>query len=270
MITSSYFPDKTFATKEHLFAEMIENRDAILSMKKVERKSDSFGTILNTIPKLFSEKGMRMEENFIYPIINTTMFMDSHDDVQMNNSWNKSVKEQQGRIYYLADHEMKVDKIIAHPQDVEMMLKPFTWKELGFNYDGSTQALIFKIGIENIKMPQALDIIKNKYPIQNSVREKYIKVRFAVNSTSMDFKSEKEVWDEIYDQIANKEYADNRGYFFAVDESKIVNESSMVLFGSNSATPLLQKDIEAVTDTSRNEPSNDTQQAKQFFINLLN
>jgi len=253
MIKSLYFPDKEFSTKEHLFAEMLIKKDALLSLKKTERKSDCFDTSIQSTSKVFAEKGMRMDEGFVYPVINTTLFMDSHDDIQMNNSWNKSVNDQQGKIFYIADHELKVNSIIAHPQDVEMMLKSFLWKELGYNYEGSTQALIFKIAKDNIKMPQAIDIINGKYPIQNSVREQYVKIRFAVNSTSPDFIEEKKVWDDVFGSVANSDHANEKGYFFAVDESKIVKESSMVLFGSNSATPLLQKNIEPSKDTQKEE-----------------
>lgn len=268
MIKSIYFPNQEFTTKEHLFAEMLEKSEDIISLKKTERKSDCFGFNIAELPKSFAEKGMRMEDGFIYPVINTTMFMDSHDDVQMNNSWNKSVNEQQGKIYYVADHELKVSSIIAHPQDVEMMLKNFTWKELGYNYEGSTQALIFKIAKDAIKMPQALDIINNKYPMQNSVREQYIKLRMAVNSTSPDFVKENEVWNEVIGSVANREHAEKMGYFFAIDESKIIKESSMVLFGSNSATPMLQKDIEPTNVTQDKGSRGSTSQSKISIYNF--
>jgi hypothetical protein len=274
MIKSIYFPDRTFATKEHLFEAMKLNEEMILTSKKTERKSDNFGLgFSDLVAKSFAEKGMRIDEEYIYPVLNTTLLMDSHDDVQLNNSWNKTAKDQSGKIFYVVDHKLEVDKIIAHPQDVELLIKNFTFKELGIDYDGSTQALMMKINKSAIKMPQVMDIINNKYPMQNSVREQYVKIRFAVNSKSPDFVNEKAHWDEIYPQVANKERPDEKGYLFAVDESKVIKESSMVLFGSNHVTPVLQSNKEDIepdyVSTQTPEPIFVTPKGTEFFTNLL-
>ena len=70
--------------------------------------------------------------------------------------------------------------------------------------------------------------------------------------------------------IANKEEADRVGYFWAVTEAKIVKEGSMVLFGSNSVTPLLQKDIEPDAPTQEKEAATSTSKGSLFFNSLLN
>jgi hypothetical protein len=51
-----------------------------------------------------------------------------------------------------------------------------------------------------------------------------------------------------------------------VREAKLI-EISAVLLGSNELTPTMAESKEAVTDTSKNEPSNDTQ-LKQLLTNI--
>jgi len=70
--------------------------------------------------------------------------------------------------------------------------------------------------------------------------------------------------------LGNQELADKMGYFWVVKEAKLKEYSCVLWQGSNSLTPIV-KNIEAVdNDTSKHEPSTDTQnEQKQFFINLL-
>ncbi len=51
------------------------------------------------------------------------------------------------------------------------------------------------------------------------------------------------------------------GYFFGVEEAKIILEGSMVIRGSNDATPIRQKLDEAVSDTSEEQPEKSTEPA---------
>jgi hypothetical protein len=77
------------------------------------------------------------------------------------------------------------------------------------------------------------------------------------------------LWNEIYPLLGNPEKADKDGFFWVVKEAKLKEYSCVLWNGSNSLTPTV-KDIEAVEDTSKNEPLNNTQdEQKQFFINLL-
>src|SRR5690606_2655782 len=80
----------------------------------------------------------------------------------------------------------------------------------------------------------------------HSVGMRYVKAFLAINEPR--YKEEYEIWEKYYPQIANKSVADERGYFFAVTEAKVV-EGSAVLKGSNEYTPTTS--IEAVKmDTS--------------------
>ena len=61
-------------------------------------------------------------------------------------------------------------------------------------------------------------------------------------------------------EIANKEVAIEQGYFWGVEELKIHKEGSLVVAGgSNDATSIYSKDIEADIITSTTEPLKSTQ-----------
>jgi len=74
-----------------------------------------------------------------------------------------------------------------------------------------------------------------------------------INSDEKYYKEEKEFWDKYYPMMANKERADEKGYFFAVLEAELI-EISAVVKGSNVVTPTVSvtesKDINNV-DTMR-------------------
>lgn len=98
---------------------------------------------------------------------------------------------------------------------------------------------------------------------------RYVDVEFAINSAADWAKEEKAVWDKYYPDIVNKEDVDERGYFLAVKEQKII-ENSAVLKGSNPATPtisveLVNSDTSTKQDSPIGTPKTDEQKA---IINL--
>jgi hypothetical protein len=82
-----------------------------------------------------------------------------------------------------------------------------------------------------------------------------------------DDKQYKENWDKYYPQVINKDLVDKYGYFFAVVEAKIL-ENSCVLFGANEntgvySTSAKEEEIEPTQPVDETvvevEPSDDTQ-----------
>ena len=158
------------------------------------------------------------------------------------------------------------------------------WNKLGFKYAGETQALIFETQIKKDRNEFMFNQYRKGYVLNHSVGMRYVKMFLCIDSNEPTYSSEKSNWDKYYQIVANKEVADEKGYFWAVTEAKVI-EGSAVVKGSNFATPTLEieieenktENIEAVEDTSKIEPSNDTQEnqtppdeaQKQFFINLL-
>ena len=142
-----------------------------------------------------------------------------------------------------------------------------SFKELGFELDGTTQALVFNAKVKKERNAYMFDQYKNGYVNEHSVGMQYVKLSLAINSESKDDAEEKALWDEYSTVVANKEVLED-GYFWVVKEAKVI-EGSAVPMGSNSFTPTIS---EPLKDTPKSEPSNDTQKQieiiKEFTQNI--
>lgn len=258
--------NKEFEDKESMFFELSKNESKIVELKKAAiKESDSVSTLF--VLKESSEKILDfIKDGFVYPVINTTNLMDSHGDVHFPNIWNKSLKDKAKKIFYVLEHKLSIDSVIAFPNDVRAFVKTLSWIDLGFDFEGETQALIYEIPKDKIKIPRIKELLEEKTAFENSVRMRYITMNLAVNSKSPDLAKNKALWDERIDKVTNKKMAEDAGYFWAIDEASIEKEGSLCLFGSNSATPIL---YEAASSTSnKNEPLPNTHQVKKkAFIN---
>jgi hypothetical protein len=275
MIKVIEFPNKEFATKEDLFKALVENKKELVSLKKsVVKNADavSFG-YLDTSVKIDTNKEdvqtqlQNPETLNVKVVINTTNFLDSHNDFHANGIWNKSVKDNV-TFLHLQEHDRSFDKVIT--DTAKGYVQSMTWKKLGLPYEGKTEALIFESTIEKKRNEFMLNQYANGWVKNHSVGMRYVQMELAINTEAEYDKEYKALWDEYYPLIANKEVADERGYFWVVKEAKII-EGSAVVMGSNSATPTLEnKDFEAVLDdTSKTEPSDDTQ-TTEMLKQLLN
>ncbi len=252
MITVKEFPNKQFATKEDLFKALRENKETLIAQKKMETKQAD-AVVFQTVPE--TEKGEVIKAGSLNSdevksitaklVINTTNILDSHSDVHLKGIWNKSVKEQKN-LYLLQEHRMKFDHIIT--DNVKASVELMTWKDLGTNYKGNTEALVFYAVIDKRNDYMFKQYAKG-YVKNHSVGMRYVKMELAINSENKYDAEEKEVWDKYINEIINKEVAEAQGYFFAVIEAKII-EGSAVPIGSNTITPTLEV---------KNEPSKDTQ-----------
>jgi len=263
--------NKEFEDKEQMFAELSLNASKIIELKKASIKESDSVSLLFVEKQSGTAKVLDfVKEGFVYPVINTTNFLDSHGDVHFPNIWNKSLKDKANKIFYVLEHKLSIDTVIAFPNDVNAFVKNIAWKDLGYDYEGETQALIYEIAKDKIKIPQIKLLFEEKTAFENSVRMRYINMELAIDTKNADLAKNKAIFDNYIDQIANKELAQKEGYFWAVTEASIEKEGSLCLFGSNSATPVIYN-TEAVTDTSdKNEPSEDTQKDFETFYNKLN
>lgn len=271
MIVVKEFPDKEFATKEDLFKALKENKHSLISLKKsIEKRADS----INYVNSINSDLTANKEENGtqteveklqVKVIINTTNFIDSHNDLHINGIWNKSVSDNANKGFlHLQEHDRDFDKVIS--DNAKGYVESIIWKSIGFPYNGKTEALIFDSIIEKKRNEFMFKQYSNGWVKNHSVGMRYVKIDLAINSESEWDKDEKELWDKYYPVVANKEVADERGYFWVVSEAKII-EGSAVVMGSNSATPTIsvENKTEAVNDTTEiKEPSNDTQQIEEL------
>lgn len=186
-------------------------------------------------------------------IINTTNFLDSCLDCHMPGIWTKSLNENK-LIMHLQEHDMAFDKIISDGDDLKASAKNYTWKSLGYDYAGSTQALLFDSTVKKKRNPFMYEQYAAGYVKNHSVGMQYIKIILCINEPDdIDYGAEFEAWEKYYPAIANKDYADEMGYFWAILEAKVI-EGSAVPRGANSATPTL-----SVTEgKSKSEPDKST------------
>lgn len=257
--------NQEFEDKEAMFLELSKNESKIVELKKATiKESDSVSTFFEL--KESVEKSLSfVKDGFVYPVINTTNFLDSHGDVHFPSIWNKSLKDKAKKIFYVLEHKLSIDNVIAFPNDVNAFAKMVSWKDLGFDFEGETQALIYEIHKDKIKIARIKELLEEKTAFENSVRMRYITMNLAVNSKSPDLAKNKALWDERIEKIANKKTAEEQGYFWAIDEASIEKEGSLCLFGSNSATPII---YEAAASTSSKEAEKSLHATKRkTFIN---
>jgi len=244
--------NKSFSTKDEMFKELIANEKSIIDRKKshiynseewIEKhglKGLSIITDQALIEKAFNgtEKKIKFDNDYYYLVINSANYLDSHEDVHLDGNWNKTVKEKQGKIYFVWHHDFtKADNILAFPEDVEMFTDKIAWSYLGLPYDGDTYCLIYKILKTRIQNPKVADWLNEARKLQMSPRMRYTEILFCVNSDNPDYAKQKKNFDDIFPLIVNKsDFIDEIDYFYGIKQAENVYESSALPFGSNSAT----------------------------------
>jgi hypothetical protein len=267
MIKELEFPDKEFATKEALFTYLKENRELLIEAKKAQiYKSSEKGLSVSVnqqqITKMLGAvKTFEVDNDYFYFAVNTSRILDSHKDLHIDGNWDKTVKEQQGKVYLVFDHQLKRGDIIAMKSDIEMFTAIIPFKMVGKDYEGDTYALIYKVRKDKIVNKEAKEWLDKGYEFEASVRMQYMDIELALDSKLDDDKKEKESFDKYFQLIANKDDFQEIYYFWVVKQAKNVMESSLVLFGSNSATGIIQenKEVADIVTTDENEPTIVTQ-----------
>jgi hypothetical protein len=261
--------NQNFETKQEMFAAIKANKDKIVGLKKASFK--------NSDPVSYAYKGEVTKDanastgigDFVYAVINTTNWLDSHGDVHLDGIWDNSIKDQQGKLYYIINHDLKLGSVIAYPNDVEASVMQLNWPDLGIDYQGTTQALMFKAKLTEATNKDAYNAIVTKQDIQNSVRMGYISMILCIDDNSPDFTQEKANFYKYLPVIANKQAALDAGYFWAISEAKIVKEGSAVLFGSNEATPILYQDpADAGQKQQPNPPDSSLVKKSNYYFTI--
>lgn len=236
-----FIPDN-LKSKE-LFKFLKENKSILIAQKKYEvKKGDPFtlsNYIVNNKGEVKKGNNPILEDINVLNtslVINTTNWMDSHSDVHFPGLWKKSLNENK-EVYLLQEHSMTFKGIIS--DEVNPFTKTISWKSLGLDIPGETQALIFNANIQKSRN----EFMFNEYKLgrvkNHSVGMRYVTLDMAINDDSKYYKDEYELWNKWIDQIANKDRAEEQGYFWAVTEAKAI-EGSAVPIGSNIWTPTLE------------------------------
>jgi hypothetical protein len=269
--------NKSFEDKEQMFKEISLNETLIIDAKKTEIKSIDKGlqivTNQNEIEKALNnqtEKGLKFDNDYYYFVVNSANILDSHNDMHVDGNWEKSKKEKQGKNYLVLEHKTEINNIIAMPKDIEMITAKIPFSLLGKSYEGETYSLIYKVAKNKIVHSKINEFLEKGYDLQASVRMQYVKIESAFNTNALEYSKQKETYDTYFPLIANKEEHKEIDYFWVIKEAKNVMESSLVLFGSNSATGRIDNKTEPEQSTQeieiKEESVQTTQKQKRVLI----
>lgn len=205
--------------------ELLAQREEILAFKKsvphhhTLSKSNSF-----KMENMDEDKG----EIHLKIVANLANYMDKDGDVIMPGAFNKSIQErgEGSSIPFLYDHIHILEGRVG-------TTKRFKYEDV----PGMGTALIH----EAIAKKSYNEKVYSQYKFgdinQHSLGMRYIKVDLAVNDPNEEeyYKN----WQAIYGGLLNKEKAMEQGFFFAVREAAII-ENSATLWGINDKTPVLE------------------------------
>ena len=220
------------------FKYLKENEDKLI---KTKRSTPDFADVCNVgILKIDSAvKVDKVADNGIIRktvVANTANWLDSQNDLILPGAPAKSIRERKSMIPHLHDHVHQLDAKIGEVIDIYEML--INLNDLGIDKSGTTTVLIFVTDVYKSYNEQIYNQYKENKINQHSIGLQYIDMQLAINDPN-DAKYY-DVWNKYFDQIINKEKAINEGYFWAVKEYKLL-ENSSVLFGANELTPTLMQ-----------------------------
>lgn len=253
--------------KKELLKFLVENKELLIAEKKSAiKEADGIPHIVDFSRKYFIDKDGKLQKAALNPVaatepkgvlcvINTTNWMDSHSDVHLPGIWNKSIKDNE-IFLHLQEHKMMFTNIIS--DESRAYTQKMTWKELGFDMPGTTEALIFDTTFTG-RNPYMEDQYKRGFVKNHSVGMQYVSLKLCVNEAEDEYyKEEYANWVQYAPLVANIADAEAQGYFWAVPEAKIA-EGSAVPRGSNKITPTLGfKSVQPSGDTEQKQPSGDT------------
>lgn len=251
--------NKSFEDREEMFLEISKNLSEIIEVKKsAYKKADAYGisvevegvtkevidNLRDITVKSFGQENKAVdytkEANLpkleVTVISNATNYYDSHGDVHLDGMWNKTVSDNKEGFDHLQEHNNSFATIISNNCKTKVLKT--TFKELGFDFEGNTQALQHKSIIDPIRNLFMYNQYANDWVKNHSVGMQYLNTLYCANTEEDWAKEYKANWDKYYPLIANKDEVDKRGYFFGVKEARL-REFSAVPKGSNPITPTL-------------------------------
>lgn len=261
-----------FENKDQEIDFIVKNQNKLIAFKKATfKKADTFSVSPIEVSKaIVNNNPVEEPEEFlkVKVVINSTNFLDSHGDVHIKGLWNKSINENKN-IVHLQEHEMNFDKIISDGEDLNVYVQQFTFKQLGYDFDGKTECLIFESKVREERNEFMYEQYMKGFVKNHSVGMSYVKIVLCVNNPMNT--QEFENWNKYITEVANIDTANEKGYFWAVLEAKLI-EGSAVVIGSNPVTPTLNNNMKAVDTLSKIEPVIETTQKmnENEFKNLLN
>lgn len=258
--------DKSFETQEEMFEALSKKLPEIIETKKsVMKQADGYGVqvtvegvteeVLKSLKEITCKSFDQTDKSIDYTkeanlpklivtvISSTTNVFDSHKDVHLDNCFNKTVSDNKDGFDHLQEHKNGFANIIS--ENCKTKILKTTFKDLGFDLEGKTQALQHVSIIDPIRNLFMYNQYANKWVKNHSVGMRYVgDIIYCANSEVEYMKEYKENWDKYYPLIANKEDVDLYGYFFAIPQIRVI-EFSAIPKGSNHITPTQSVEIQA-------------------------
>lgn len=221
-----------------LFKFLIDNKSELIQRKKMFQKEFYCPTapgIYFTQTKEGASKAATIgeipEDATVIRVkvaANTSMFCDTQMDVLNRDAGKKSFTERKGMIPHIHDHEWKVGAEVGDVQKI--YYEDIAISQLGLNQPGFAQALIFETDIRKDYNDKIFDKYKAGKIRQHSISITYVKLELAVNYS--EYEKEQDFWNKYIGQIINRDFVEDKGYFWLVNEFKLL-ENSAVLIGAN-------------------------------------
>jgi hypothetical protein len=252
-----------FTDKRELIDYLVKNKEDIIDLKKsATKEADSFGGLVsdsNFVSKAIANT--QDTEDTIYRTIvgNTYNWMDSHDDVHLNNLFSQSIKDRGLKIRHQHDHINQLTAKVGKFSGVYEQV--VNWTDVGVNKVGQTMALLGDSAIRKMYNQLIFEDYKDGSIDQHSVGMMYVKMFLGVNDKQ--YKEEFETWNKYFPLIGNPEKATEKGYAFFIKEAKLL-EISCVTEGSNELTGIYNPP----TGSLNTDPPNE--QSKSFYSLFLN
>lgn len=234
---------KDFKTQKEFIRYLIANKSDLIQLKKAAIKfTDSFAVNNSVEKNIATHYPDDIESGVIKRTIiaNTYNWLDSHDDVHIENVFERSIKNNSDKVFHLHDHKREVTAKVGKPTSIYE--KSISWKDLGVNIEGKTMSLFLDSDIIKELNPAIFNQYFRKEINQHSVGMQYVTLDLAANDENN--KDEFATWGKYFNRIGNKEKAIEQGYFWAVTEAKLL-EVSAVLVGSNELTPTVENIVES-------------------------
>jgi len=154
--------NKSFDTKEEILLAIKEDLSEIIEAKKASfKESDAYGVqvkvdgitpeVIKALKEITVKSFNQVDKSIDYTkeanlpnlivtvISNTTNYFDSHRDVHADNIWNKTVADNKNGFDHLQEHKNGFVNIIS--ENCKTKILKTTFKDLGFDFEGKTQAL---------------------------------------------------------------------------------------------------------------------------------
>jgi hypothetical protein len=241
----------------------------------VEIKTNDLSKIGKSVKKTTSKDSTLSDDEVAVKVIgNMHGWCDSYMDVLIPGSADKTLKDRgasnKNLLYHLKNHNYSTDGIVGG--DVAANTETISLDQFNIDSDLKEAEALMVSSIVRRKYDSKVYFLYLDDEIkQHSIGLRYRKIYLCINSSEEDYKSEKENYDKYIKYVINKDKVESRGFFWAVVEYQLL-ENSCVLFGANELTTVqeISKNIEPFAEnTQDSEPFAENTLTEQLFSTNL-